>query len=56
MDFSWTEEQLKYKRAVIEFAQEELNKGLIEHLSRADQNEIADPVKARRGELAAVRA
>jgi len=31
MDFSWTEEQLKYKRAVIEFAQKELNKGLIEH-------------------------
>ena len=31
MDFSWTEEQLKYKKAVIEFAQKELNKGLIEH-------------------------
>lgn len=31
MDFSWTEEQLKYKRAVIEFAQKELNQGLIEH-------------------------
>lgn len=31
MDFSWTEEQLKYKQAVIEFAQKELNKGLAEH-------------------------
>jgi L-prolyl-PCP dehydrogenase len=31
MDFSWTEEQLKYKRAVIEFAQKELNEGMIEH-------------------------
>lgn len=31
MDFSWTEEQLKYKQAVIEFAQKELSKGLMEH-------------------------
>jgi len=31
MDFSWTEEQLKFKRAVIDFAQKELNAGLIEH-------------------------
>ena len=31
MDFSWTEEQLKYKQAVIDFAQKELNKGLMEH-------------------------
>jgi alkylation response protein AidB-like acyl-CoA dehydrogenase len=31
MDFSWTEEQLKYKKAVVEFAQKELNQGLIEH-------------------------
>jgi len=30
MDFSWTEEQLDFKNAVIEFAQKELNKGLIE--------------------------
>ena len=30
MDFSWTEEQLKYKQAVIEFAQKELNEGLID--------------------------
>ena len=30
MDFSWTEEQLSYKKAVIEFAQKELNEGLIE--------------------------
>jgi alkylation response protein AidB-like acyl-CoA dehydrogenase len=31
MDFSWSEEQLNFKRAVIEFAQKELNEGLIEH-------------------------
>jgi alkylation response protein AidB-like acyl-CoA dehydrogenase len=31
MDFSWTEEQLKYKKAVIEFAQKELNDALIEN-------------------------
>jgi hypothetical protein len=31
MDFSWTEEQLKFKRAVIDFAQNELNDGLVEH-------------------------
>ena len=30
MDFAWTEEQLAYKKAVIEFAQKELNEGLIE--------------------------
>lgn len=30
MDFSWTEEQLAYKQAVIEFAQKELNGGLVE--------------------------
>jgi hypothetical protein len=30
MDFSWTEEQLNFKKAVIEFAYKELNKGLIE--------------------------
>ncbi|MBI1732924.1 MAG: acyl-CoA dehydrogenase family protein [Gammaproteobacteria bacterium] len=28
MDFSWSEEQLEYRRAVIEFAQGELNSGL----------------------------
>ncbi len=31
MDFSWTEEQLKFRRAVIDFAQKELNDGLVEH-------------------------
>lgn len=31
MDFAWTEEQLNFKKAVIEFAQDSLNKGLIEH-------------------------
>ncbi len=30
MDFSWTEEQLAFKKAVIDFAQGELNEGLIE--------------------------
>ena len=30
MDFSWTEEQLKYKKTVIEFAQKELNEGSID--------------------------
>jgi alkylation response protein AidB-like acyl-CoA dehydrogenase len=38
MDFSWTEEQLQYKRAVIEFAQKELNGDLIE---RDRQGELA---------------
>ena len=30
MDFSWTEEQLAYKNAVIKFAKKELNDGIIE--------------------------
>src|SRR5215216_3359035 len=30
MDFSWTKEQLDFKKAVVEFAQKELNTGLIE--------------------------
>jgi alkylation response protein AidB-like acyl-CoA dehydrogenase len=30
VDFSWTEEQLKFKKAVVEFAQKELNEGLID--------------------------
>ena len=30
MDFSWTEEQLNFKNAVIEFAKKELNTGLID--------------------------
>jgi len=30
MDFSWTEEQLNFKKAVIEFAHRELNKGVID--------------------------
>jgi hypothetical protein len=30
MDFSWTDEQLEYKKAVIEFARKELNQGLTE--------------------------
>lgn len=30
MDFSWSEEQLAYKRAVIEFAQRELNQEMVE--------------------------
>lgn len=36
MDFSWTEEQLKYKQAVVEFAQNELNEGLIERDRQGD--------------------
>ena len=38
MDFSWTEEQLKFKKAVIEFAQKELNNGLMD---RDRQGELA---------------
>jgi L-prolyl-PCP dehydrogenase len=38
VDFSWTEEQLKFKKAVIEFAQKELNQGLID---RDRQGELA---------------
>jgi hypothetical protein len=38
MDFSWTEEQLKFKQAVIEFARKELNHGLID---RDRQGELA---------------
>lgn len=30
MDFSWSDEELSFKSAVIEFAQKELNEGLIE--------------------------
>lgn len=30
MDFSWTEEQIAYKKAVIGFAQKELNEGMLE--------------------------
>jgi alkylation response protein AidB-like acyl-CoA dehydrogenase len=29
VEFSWTEEQIKYKKAVIDFAQKELNEGVI---------------------------
>jgi hypothetical protein len=38
MDFSWTEEQSNFKKAVIEFAQKELNDGLID---RDRQGELA---------------
>ncbi len=46
MDFSWTEEQLKFKKAVIEFAQKELNEGLIDRdhlgeLARENWNKCA---------------
>jgi alkylation response protein AidB-like acyl-CoA dehydrogenase len=46
MDFSWTEEQLNFKKAVIEFAQKELNTGLIDRdrqgeLSRENWNKCA---------------
>lgn len=36
MDFSWTDEQLKYKQAVIEFAQKELNTGLLDRDRRGE--------------------
>jgi hypothetical protein len=36
MDFSWTEEQLAFKNAVIRFAQKELNEGLIERDRRGE--------------------
>ena len=36
MDFTWTEEQLDFKNAVIKFAQKELNEGLTERESRAE--------------------
>lgn len=36
MDFSWTEEQLAFKKAVIEFARKELNQGLVERDKRAE--------------------
>jgi len=47
MDFSWTEEQLKYKRAVIEYARRNLQGGLIERdrdgvFSREWWNKCAD--------------
>jgi alkylation response protein AidB-like acyl-CoA dehydrogenase len=47
MDFSWTEEQLQYKRAIVAFAQQELNGDLIEHdrrgeLLRANWQKCAD--------------
>lgn len=35
MDFSWSDEQLAYKRAVIEFAQKELREGLMERDQKA---------------------
>jgi alkylation response protein AidB-like acyl-CoA dehydrogenase len=46
MDFSWTEEQLSFKSAVIKFAQNELNEGLVERdkesiLSRENWNKCA---------------
>jgi len=36
MDFSWSEEQLAFKRTVIEFAQKELNAGIRERDRRAE--------------------
>lgn len=36
MDFLWTDEQLAFKAEVIKFAQQELNKGLIERDRRAE--------------------
>jgi len=47
MDFSWTEEQLSYKKGVVEFANKELNEGMIERdrdgsFSRALWKKCAD--------------
>lgn len=47
MDFSWTEEQLKFKQSVIEFAQKELNEGLLDRdrlseLSRENWKKCAE--------------
>lgn len=47
MDFSWSDEQLAYKKAVIEFAQNQLNEDLIERdtagkLSRENWKKCAD--------------
>jgi alkylation response protein AidB-like acyl-CoA dehydrogenase len=47
MDFAWTEEQLAYKKAVIDFSQKELNEGLIERdrdgiLSRQNWKKCAE--------------
>jgi len=36
MDFSWSEEQLAFKRAAVEFAQKELNAGLLERDRRSE--------------------
>lgn len=36
MDFSWSDEQLNFKKAVIKFAQNELNEGLIERDQRGE--------------------
>ena len=36
MDFSWSDEQLEFKRAVIEFARKELDSGLIERDQKAE--------------------
>jgi alkylation response protein AidB-like acyl-CoA dehydrogenase len=47
MDFSWTKEQLDFKKAVVKFAQNELNEGLIERdrcseVSRENWQKCAD--------------
>lgn len=47
MDFSWTDEQLAFREAVVKFAQNELNEGLIEReqrgeLSRENWQKCAD--------------
>ena len=47
MDFSWSDEQLEFKRSVAEFAQRELNQGLVERdkegeFSRENWQKCAD--------------
>jgi alkylation response protein AidB-like acyl-CoA dehydrogenase len=36
MDFAWTDEQLTYKKAVVEFAQKELNRDMVERDKHAE--------------------
>lgn len=44
MDFSWTEEQINFMKAVIEFSQKELNKELID---RDRQGETFGPSRSK---------
>ena len=43
MDFSWSEEQIEFKRNVIQFAQKELNEGLMEVVDLRIPRGMLDP-------------